>query len=74
MDEMRRRGYNPDPIWTNPFWRGKTLGEQLDWVNPDFVNLCYDESGFIFKEHDDAYYKECVENLKAKGINILGQN
>ena len=70
MDEMRARGYHPDPIWLNPNWRGSTLGECEGWVNPDFVQLVYDESGLIYPEHDETYLNECIENLKNKGIDI----
>lgn len=27
----------------------------------------------LYKEHDDAYYKECVENLAQKGIVLGGE-
>ena len=72
MDEMHRRGYKPDKIWLNPNWRGSTLGECLNWVNPDFVDLIYNESGLIYKEHDIYYLHECIQNLKEKGIKIEG--
>ena len=28
----------------------------------------------LYKEHDDAYYKECIENLAQKGIILEGEN
>ena len=30
LDEMIRRGYQPDKTWYNRNWRGKTIGEQDD--------------------------------------------
>lgn len=70
MDEMHRRGYKPDKAWLNPNWRGSTLGECPNWTNPDFVELIYNESGLIYKEHDIYYLHECIQNLKSKGIEI----
>ena len=70
MQEMHRRGYKPDPDWIDPNWRGKTLGRQEGWVNPCFVELVYDENALVYREHDDAYLQECLDNLKGKGIEI----
>ena len=70
MNEMVKRGYHPDPIWLKPNWRGSTLGECENWVNPDFVQLVYDEPGYIYSEHDEIYLNECIENLRSKGIDI----
>ena len=28
----------------------------------------------LYKEHDDVYYKECIENLAKKGIILEGEN
>ena len=70
MDEMHNRGYHPDKTWFNPSWRGNTLGECENWVNPDFVNLIYDQNSFVYNEHNDEYLKECLDNLVGKGIEI----
>ena len=74
MDEMRRRGYNPDPTWYNVNWRGTSLGEQINWVNEDQVlhmlDLTRNHKETIYIEHNDSYLKECIDNLKEKGINI----
>ena len=77
MDEMVKRGYNPDAIWRNPNWRGKELKED-NWIKTQ--NTVEDETPFwltlasqekpIYKEHDNNYLKECIENLKAKGIEL----
>lgn len=74
MEEMRKRGYNPDPIWMNVNWRGKTLGEQKDWVNSatvtDLLMVVIGGGANLFLEHNDEYLQECLDNLKGKGIII----
>ena len=74
MDEMKNRGYNPDKIWNDPNYRGKTIGVQNNWCDMDIVNSWYDTATIgrnkIYLEHDDTYYKECIDNLKNKGIDI----
>lgn len=73
MDEMIKRGYQPDKTWYNRNWRGKTIGEQDDWCD---YNECYrlwenaQEGCMIYPEHNDTYLQECLENLRSKGINI----
>ena len=63
IDEMKNRGYNPDPLWENPLYRGKKVDA---YQNLDKINLTYP----IYPEHDDKYLKECLENLSDKGIYI----
>ena len=73
MREMKHRGYNPDPIWLEPNWRGKVL-EWSDWIEAtaeDFDNAASVLDGCVYAEHDDAYLQECIENLKLKGIKII---
>ena len=66
IDEMKNRGYHPDEIWYNASYRGKTLG-----YDPHF---CGDEYAYtrhpVYDEHNDEYLKECIDNLKSKGIDI----
>ena len=72
MREMKRRGYNPDPIWLEPNWRGKVL-EWSDWIEAtaeDFDNAVGALDGCVYAEHDDAYLQECIENLRSKDIII----
>jgi hypothetical protein len=72
MDEMRRRGYKPDSNWYKYNWRGSTLGEQ-EWCDR---NDCFrlwenaQEGAMIYPEHNDEYFRECLDNLKGKGIEI----
>lgn len=74
MEEMERRGYHPDPTWYNVDWRGTQLKEENGWGNEFEVNeiksFCRDGSAMIFPEHNNEYLKECIENLKGKGIEI----
>ena len=74
MEEMKRRGYNPDSAWMNPNWRGNVLGEQKNWTDSRILETLYSHitttSNNIFIEHNDDYLKECLENLSSKGIVI----
>jgi len=68
MMEMDDRGYKVDTSWFRSSYRGKTCDNS--WVI-DYDILCdATELDIIYPEHDDAYYKECVENLRGKGIVI----
>lgn len=77
MNEMERRGYHPDPIWRKSNWRGTRLGEQADWANDDTVSNhlfnVRDNNCLLYLEHNSDYMKECLENLRGKGIEIDGQ-
>ena len=69
MEEMKRRGYNVDELWYDPFYRGKVASA---WT----VEQLGKESGNIktcpplYKEHDEHYLNECLDNLKGKGIHL----
>ena len=72
MDEMVRRGYNPDRIWSNPNWRGNAIGEENNWADMDMVMGIYDNAKMghiIYPEHNREYLVECIENLKEKEID-----
>jgi uncharacterized protein (TIGR02328 family) len=74
MNEMKRRGYNPDKIWYNPDWRGSTLGEQQSWADPKatggYIIQATTGESIIYPEHNDAYYQECIQLLKDKNAPI----
>lgn len=73
MDEMEARGYHPDPVWRDPNYRGKVLGTQLDWINPDLFESISEATKTHYcypAEHNDVYLQECIDNLKGKGIEI----
>lgn len=69
LEEMLKRGYNPDVAWDNPDYRGKTLGIQPGWVNVDLL-VNDKEKTIIYPEHNDAYLKECIDILHNKGVDI----
>lgn len=75
MEEMKSRGYKPDPVWYNHNWRGSKLGETNDWADKDIIEyligdyLVWEKP--IYPEHDDDYLEECLNNLKEKGIFLL---
>ena len=74
MDEMKRRGYNPNEDWYNADYRGSTLGEEVLWCNFSvmfgFLNAAKDNNYIIYPEHNDEYLEECLNNLKEKGVEI----
>ena len=72
MDEMKKRGYNPDNIWTDASYRGKTLGKDWNYENGWDTKewLYYFTENPIYPEHNDAYLQECLTNLAKKGIEI----
>ena len=75
MDEMKRRGYRPDPQWECVNWRGNILGLDTSFVaDPDTVEEYYyyasEKGEIIYPEHNDEYLQECLENLKGKGIDL----
>lgn len=70
MDEMKKRGYNPDPIWDNANYRGKKFEFQENWVDNNLLFEILCENVTLYPEHNDEYLKECLENLKSKGIEI----
>ncbi len=63
LDEMLNRGYQPDEKWMDPCYRGKNCApyEDLQAVDPSHP---------LYPEHDRDYLEECLENLKAKGIDL----
>ena len=74
MDEMRKRGYNPDPIWYAASYRGSILGNQPGWANIDQADHLRTQATFshttIYPEHNDIYLQDCLDNLKSKNIEI----
>jgi uncharacterized protein (TIGR02328 family) len=65
MQEMEHRGYNPDPIWKNAYWRGNAIGQDLsEFTKPPVVMETR------YPEHNEVYKAECVANLIGKGIYL----
>jgi uncharacterized protein (TIGR02328 family) len=74
MDEMEKRGYKPDPVWRNTFWRGNTLGFDEFWALGGTVQtlllISNRDNAPLYPEHNDDYLQECLDNLKSKNIII----
>ena len=74
MNEMRHRGYNVDSAWEVPKWRGRTLEFDIMFIRDEALVDEYWYSALrgkmIYPEHNEAYLKECLENLKGKGIDL----
>lgn len=67
MNEMKKRGYHIDPLWEDPFYRGK----QCPRRDPKrfYEKIAFVKGGeSIYPEHDQAYLEKCLENLREKGI------
>ena len=63
MEEMSKRGYRVSPEWLERDYRGKTCSA---YVHLEEMAV----SSPIYPEHDTAYYEECLQNLREKGIDL----
>ncbi|MET3557364.1 uncharacterized protein (TIGR02328 family) [Streptococcus rupicaprae] len=63
MEEMAKRGYQPDQAWHDPNYRGKTAQPYTDLPVLSVTNP-------IYPEHDETYLQECLDNLRDKGIDL----
>ena len=79
IGEMEKRGYDVDDKWSDPAYRGKALGRDFSLFSFGKVanilekrayHMIVEGDDLVYPEHDDAYLKECLENLKGKGIVI----
>ena len=61
LREMTRRGYKHNAAWDDALYRGAHCAPWPDGT---------DFAGGIYPEHDQAYLAACLENLKAKGIDM----
>ncbi len=71
MNEMENRGYKPDKLWYNANYRGKNLSPPETEILTNQLNEAnYIEQfgGPIYPDHNCDYLKECIHNLKKKGI------
>lgn len=59
IEEMERRGYQCDPLWKQPLYRGKVAEP---WP------LLPETKEVVYPEHTGVYLQECLDNLQAKGI------
>ena len=74
MEEMERRGYHPDRTWDNPNWRGLSLGQCEGFASKQHTEHLWmdvNQMGkIIYPEHNKAYLKECIDNLRGKGVDV----
>jgi hypothetical protein len=63
MDEMKKRGYRVSTEWRDKNYRGH---KAESYSNLEETNI----SSPIYKEHNDEYLAECIENLAGKGIKL----
>lgn len=66
IKEMEKRGYNVNPRWKIRNYRGKNIG--FDYTEFTQDKICGDK---IYKEHDEKYLIECIENLNKKNKRLL---
>ncbi|MFR6559628.1 MAG: hypothetical protein ACLUQY_06185, partial [Weissella confusa] len=53
----------PNELWLDPLYRGSREDSYISLPSEVLTSP-------IYPEHDNAYLKECIENLKEKGIEI----
>ena len=63
MDEMEKRGYNVSSEWKDKNYRGKKA-ESYNNIEEIITDTP------IYKEHNNEYLIECIENLRKKGIEL----
>ena len=72
MDEMERRGYKPNLAWRDYNWRGDMIGREEGWAHTntviELITDAREKNEILFEEHNDEYFKECIENLEQKGV------
>lgn len=87
MDECKLRGFHIDDKWLSLDYRGKNLpkfsnGEmnrKIYWDNLNIDAMCepvdglylFDDSCFIYPEHNPKYLLECLENLHSKNAKLI---
>lgn len=63
MDEMEKRGYQVSIEWRDKNYRGK-IAEKYRNLEEKMIDSP------IYKEHNQEYLQECIENLREKGIEL----
>ena len=63
MDEMEKRGYTVSREWRDKNYRGQKA-ESYSKLEETSI------SSPIYKEHNNEYLLECIENLAEKGIKL----
>ncbi|WP_430784882.1 TIGR02328 family protein [Virgibacillus flavescens] len=65
MNEMESRGYNVNPLWKDPTYRGLSASNYSGIAEMKGKGLINS-----YPEHTDQYLRECLDNLSEKGIEI----
>ena len=68
MNEMYKRDYVPNIQWFNRTYRGKYLPSASLCEVGIFVSSLHN---VVYNEHNNAYLKECLLNLKSKGAELI---
>ena len=63
MDEMEKRGYQVSIEWRDKNYRGK-IAKKYHNLEEKMIDSP------IYKEHNQEYLQECIENLREKGIEL----
>ena len=63
MEEMEKRGYNVSGEWKDKNYRGKIAEKYMNLEEEVIEDP-------IYKEHNNKYLDECIENLRNKGIQL----
>lgn len=71
MGEMMRRGFDPDGDWYDRLYRGKNRPKLTLYEAGSYVYTSGADNLFIYPEHDDRYLLECLNNLAAKGAELV---
>jgi uncharacterized protein (TIGR02328 family) len=67
--EMTKRGYHPDLQKIGSALRKRNLTyKEID----DYFTQMYQFTGTIYPEHNTTYYRECIDNLRTKNIELEG--
>lgn len=66
IDEMKHRGYNVDPKWLSPHYRGKKIPPSKSIMLPKVIEA--KSRKVVYKEHNNQYFMCCIDNLLAKDI------
>jgi uncharacterized protein (TIGR02328 family) len=80
MNECSMRGFKIDEKWFDITYRGKNCSPFTeDEINGmlyfehfvPVINPDYHSAHFIYPEHNPKYLMECLENLKAKNVQLI---
>ena len=63
MEEMEKRGYTVSEEWKDKNYRGKIAEKYMNLEEEVIEDP-------IYKEHNNKYLDECIENLRNKGIQL----